>query len=100
VSPSFGGFVPFGAFAVAVTMSTPVLFLPFLLTFTGRFTSCRAPHCGPESRPGAFRVKVAGCDLTWRLCSWLGGAQPERYCQKVWIGFPEAGLGDPPTGGT
>ena len=22
-----------------------------------------------------------------------------RYCQKVWIGFPEAGLGDPPRGG-
>src|SRR5262249_10121645 len=58
-------------------MNTPVLFLPFLLTFTGRFTSCRAPHCGPVSRPRVFRVNVAGCDLNWRLCNWLGDAQPE-----------------------
>jgi hypothetical protein len=69
--------VGFSAFAVAVTMNTPGLFLPFLLTFTGRFTSCCAPHCGPVRRPGVFRVNVAGCDLNWRLCSWLGGAQPE-----------------------
>src|SRR4029450_10525009 len=54
-SPSFMGFVPFGAFAMAVIMTTPVLFLPFLLTFTGRFTSWRAPHCGPASRPGWSR---------------------------------------------
>src|SRR5262245_44800634 len=58
-------------------MNTPVLFLPFLLTLTGRFTSCRAPHCGPVSRPGVFRVNVAGCDLNWRLCNWPGGAQPD-----------------------
>ena len=32
MSLSFGGFVPLGAFAVAVTMNTPVLFVPFLLT--------------------------------------------------------------------
>src|SRR5262249_57471505 len=78
VSRSFGGLVPLGTFAVAVIMTTPVLFLPFLLTLTGRFTSCRAPHCGPVSRPGVLRVNVAGCDLNWRLCSWLGGAQPEN----------------------
>src|SRR4029077_8845971 len=58
-------------------MTTPVLFFPFLLTFTGRLTSCLAVHCAPVRLPGVFRVNVAGCDLNCRLCSWLDGAQPE-----------------------
>src|SRR5262249_29191639 len=65
------------AFADAVTLSTPVLFLPFLLTFTGRLVSLKAPHCAPMSC-GVFSVNVAGCDLNLSVASSLGGEQGGR----------------------
>src|SRR5262249_55126565 len=56
----------------------PVLFLPFLLTFTGRLTFLNAPHCAPASCAGVFSVNVAGCDLNLSVASWFGGVQPGK----------------------
>ena len=76
VSLSVWGFVPFGAFAIAVTSNTPALFLPFLLTFTGRGTVLNAVHCAPVSDAGVLRANDLGCDLNLSVASWLGGVQP------------------------
>src|SRR5262249_58656750 len=78
VSLSLFGFVLFGAFALAVTLSTPVLFLPFLLTFTGRLMLLDALHCGPVSCAGVFSANDAGCDWNLSVVSWLGGVQGGR----------------------